>query len=220
MIELVIALVLGAIGWGALIYTVRSIKKTKVEGGQQASQKVFEALTAASTQIDALSKHVDGYVSSEALSHIERTIASVQSEISSESARLKDVEAKLSSAQKSVEENELKQQEIKAAKENEEELLIELREKYEEYSVSAIELEQKLAQSLKNLDKLMSEITLSQEHRTTLETFSNALTSAGSRLRDLLTEYQVVSDRLKMLEQQHRDLELEYTRLVEQQLGD
>ena len=63
-------------------------------------------------------------------------------------------------------------------------------------------------------------IELTAEQQQVLEELSNTLTEAGSRMRDLLTDYAMVKERLDGLNGQHHDLEEEYTRLVEQQLGE
>jgi predicted nuclease with TOPRIM domain len=73
---------------------------------------------------------------------------------------------------------------------------------------------------MKSLDAILSELNLTQDQRKHLSDLSETLTSAGGRLRELLTEYQTVKERLDMLTQQHADLEEEYTKLVEQQLGE
>ena len=52
------------------------------------------------------------------------------------------------------------------------------------------------------------------------EDLNRALSDGGALLRDLITEYQSVNERLDMLRIQHEDLEEEYTKLVEQQLGE
>lgn len=220
MLYTIVALVLALIGSGAIFLFSRITEKRVLGGSKEAAAALLQQIADVSAKIHELAKFSSSYVSAESVGAFETRLNSVRGEINSEAQRLKEVETKLDTAQKSVEQRELEQQEIKSAKEHEEELLIELRQKYEEYSESAITLEQRLAQSLKNLDVIMSELTLTSEQKTTLEEFSNSLTAGGARLRDLLTEYQVVADRLKMLQQQHQDLESEYTKLVEQQLGD
>jgi predicted nuclease with TOPRIM domain len=67
---------------------------------------------------------------------------------------------------------------------------------------------------------MLSELQLTLDQRAVLEELNNALISAGSRLRELLTEYSSVNQRIQALQQQLKDLEDEYTKLVEQQLGE
>jgi predicted nuclease with TOPRIM domain len=61
---------------------------------------------------------------------------------------------------------------------------------------------------------------MTQSQREMFLGLQSTVEEAGARLRDLLMEYQTVNERLNMLRQQHSDLEEEYTRLVEQQLGE
>jgi chromosome segregation ATPase len=147
-------------------------------------------------------------------------LTKVAADLENEKATLVTVEKKLASAQKEVEAKEFQQQEVKAAKEEDENKLAELLSNFKDLSSESIELEQKLAQSMKNLDKILSEINVTEDQRAVLNNLNDSLTSAGSLLRELITESEMVNERLKVLKEQHSDLEEEYTRLVEQQLGE
>jgi len=144
----------------------------------------------------------------------------IELELAQEKENLKSVEARLDEAQKSVELKESAHQELKSAKEDEEIRLQELLERYNQISSESIELEQKLAASMKNLDLLMEEADLTPDQKAAFDQLSKAMTNAGARLRDLMIEYNTVKERLELLKTQHKDLEEEYTRLVEQQLGE
>ena len=65
----------------------------------------------------------------------------------------------------------------------------------------------------------MNEVQLTDAQKAVLQELSNTLTNSGSVLRDLLTEYESINERLNMLKLQLNDLEDEYTKLVEKQLG-
>ena len=194
-------------------------RRIKASSGS-ATAGLLQQVTDLSTQGEELSSYRNSYVPAHLLNSLSNQLEQLRTELVGEEQKLKSVEGRLDSAQRNVEQREATQQEIKSAKDNEESLLEDLKAKYNEYSTEAISLEQRLAQSLKNLDKMMSEIELTQDQRASLEALSESLTTSGGRLRDLLSEYQVVSDRLSMLQQQHIDLENEYTKLVEQQLGE
>ncbi|RIL09567.1 MAG: hypothetical protein DCC75_06225 [Proteobacteria bacterium] len=73
---------------------------------------------------------------------------------------------------------------------------------------------------MKSLDTLTADLQLTPDQKGAFDDLSNGLTAASARLRDLLTEYNTLNERLVNLQQQHLDLEEEYTRLVEQQLGE
>ena len=73
---------------------------------------------------------------------------------------------------------------------------------------------------MKNLESILGEVTLTDDQKAELDKLNDALSSAGENMRTLITEYESVNERLKMLREQHEDLEEEYTKLVEQQLGE
>jgi chromosome segregation ATPase len=149
------------------------------------------------------------------ISQTETFMASVrdqQSLVSSLSERL-------DSARKDVQERERQQQEIRAMREEDEAIIIQVTSNYNQFSHESVTLEHTLAESLKTLDAMSSEIKLSPDQQAVIQELSNALTSASSQLRDVIVDYQNAHERLENLRSQHKDLENEYTKLVEQQLG-
>lgn len=170
--------------------------------------------------LDNLLKYSHRYISKKALEDSVEKVAQLTRELEEQKAALEAIEVKLEKVQKEVETREDQQQEVKASNQADQEKLEELLGNYAEASTEAFSLEQKLAESLRNLDSMLEELTLTADQRALLESLSEALSEAGARLRDLLTEYEATNNRLKTLQQQHKDLEEEYTRLVEQQLGE
>jgi chromosome segregation ATPase len=132
---------------------------------------------------------------------------------------IKDLEVRLEQAQKDVEAKEGAQQEMKSAKEEDENRLSEITAAYDTYSSQSVSLEHQLAASLKNLDTMIIEVPMTTDQKAVFQELSNTLTSASGRLRDLFIDYQAVHERLEGLKSQHKDLEEEYTKLVEQQLS-
>ena len=171
-------------------------------------------------QIAELLKSKDSYIGANQFDFIRKQAGEILASLDGERSRLKEIEQKLDGAQKLVETKEAQQQEIKSAKEEDLIKLQELLVNYEDISRESMELEQKLASSLKNLDSILTEVEMTQSQREMFLGLQSTVEEAGARLRDLLMEYQTVNERLNMLRQQHSDLEEEYTRLVEQQLGE
>jgi chromosome segregation ATPase len=171
-------------------------------------------------QIAELLKSKDSYIGANQFDFIRKQAGEILASLEGERSRLKEIEQKLDGAQKLVETKEAQQQEIKSAKEEDLVKLQELLVNYEDISRESMELEQKLASSLKNLDSILTEVEMTQSQREMFLGLQSTVEEAGARLRDLLMEYQTVNERLNMLRQQHSDLEEEYTRLVEQQLGE
>ena len=160
------------------------------------------------------------FASKPQLDFVTQQAQAAQADLAKEKQNLTSIETRLDEAQKNVETKEAAQQELKSGREDEEILLQELFAKFDDISAESVTLEQRLASSMKNLDQLLEEVELTPDQRGMYQDLQNALSSAGTRLRDLLMEYTTVKDRLQVLQQQHKDLEEEYTRLVEQQLGE
>jgi archaellum component FlaC len=66
---------------------------------------------------------------------------------------------------------------------------------------------------------MTSELQMTPDQQAVFSELSNALTSASAQLRDVIVDYQNAYERLESLRSQHKDLESEYSKLVEQQLG-
>jgi uncharacterized protein involved in exopolysaccharide biosynthesis len=82
-----------------------------------------------------------------------------------------------------------------------------------------VALEHKLAQTLRSLDAMIAENPLNADQRALFQELTNALTNASAQLRDVIVDYQAVYERLDALRTQYADLEKEYTKLVDLQLG-
>jgi chromosome segregation ATPase len=194
---------------------------------KKASGSVSSVITEKSTEVnDLISKIQTIITASESLAakgQLDSLITQneeAKTNLAKEKDLLKEIEGKLSSVQKSVETKESQHQDMKSAKEEDEAKLAELMAQCETISQESIELEQKLAASLKSLDAIIGSTTMTDEQKAILTELSETLTNASARMRDLLTEFNMVRERLEALTQQHKDLEEEYTRLVEQQLGE
>jgi DNA repair exonuclease SbcCD ATPase subunit len=145
--------------------------------------------------------------------------ADFQRGLESQRTLMNELDGRLSETQKSVEVKEREQQEMKSAKEEDEKAVNDLMARYDEYSTQAVALEHKLGESLKSLDAMIADTPMTADQKVVFQELSQALSTASSRLRDLIVDYQSLNERLTNLKGQHADLESEYTKLVEQQLG-
>ena len=195
---------------------------TRAAGGGSKDQNEagLKAIEGANSEIAALLNSKDSFVGPGQFTSIQKKKDDLSADMEKERGALKQIEQKLDGAQKMVEQKETEQQEIKAAKESDTLRLQELLVNYEDISRQSMTLEQKLATSLKNLDSILNELEMTQAQREMFEQLQSVVNESGARMRDLIMEYQTVNERLQMLRQQHSDLEEEYTRLVEQQLGE
>ena len=205
---------------GIIFGGLNFLKKSVASSVEAERNTIVEQVDEVVSKLSGLSSMHEGYASKAQLDSLTGRVSEIKSNLENERASLSEVETKLEGAQKHVEEKEAVQQEIKSAKEEDEIKLEQLLGAYDSVSNETIELEQKLAATLKNLDSMAEEAGIDPNLKLMLEELSSVLTNAGSRLRDLLTEYQSVNERIETLKAQHEDLEEEYTRLVEQQLGE
>jgi chromosome segregation ATPase len=215
--ETAIALLVAAVIFGAGYFV---IKKQRGGSSSITRAKLLTEITSVTTELEGLKRYERSYSGAGQLAQLRERIEAITVTLAAENATLKGIEEKLQAAQKIVEGKEAQQQEVKSVKVKDEVMLQGLLARYNDIAEESKALEHRLAQSMKSLDAILSELNLTQDQRKHLSDLSETLTSAGGRLRELLTEYQTVKERLDMLTQQHADLEEEYTKLVEQQLGE
>jgi chromosome segregation ATPase len=216
----IVALLTSALSAGAIVGMFVYLRKKSGAGRQKERAAMLQSFQDESKKAEELSKLAPRFVSKAQYEYLVTQLGQEEGNLEREKENLKTIEAKLDTAQVTVEQKESHQQELKSSKEEDEARITEIMERYAQISSESISLEQRLATSLKNLDKMLTEVQMSADQRAAFDELSSALTNAGARLRDLLTEYQTVHERLEMLRQQHEDLEMEYTKLVEQQLGE
>jgi chromosome segregation ATPase len=202
--------------FGALFFFKFQLKKSMSGSTGELQQEI----TSLNKKLAVLQTAVNSYGSKEQFEQISSQKESAQADLAKYKNELIEAEKKLQKAQKDIELKENEQQDLKLNKTVDENKLQELMASFADMSSESEALEKKIAQSMDNLDNLKTELKLTQEQAEMLERLANALSTAGSLLRDLIGEQQGVSERLNMLESQHNDLEEEYTRLVEQQLGE
>jgi chromosome segregation ATPase len=213
-------LIVGAIISVVLVGGVLGFLKAKSDGGLGlAVEELKKNMTPIDAKLEEFLKLDRASASKLQYDAVQAQTAELTEALRTQRASLEEIEKRLEVAQKEVEVKEQAQQEIKSSKEEDEIKLGQLLAAYGDMSSESVLLEQQLAQSLKNLDALMSEATLTDDQRAVLSDLSTAMTNAGGRLRELYSDYQAVKERLESLKAQHADLEDEYTKLVEQQLG-
>jgi chromosome segregation ATPase len=213
------AIVTAGLSGGIIYLPVLLVKKKATNVGGKELNELVEKISAKDKAIEELIRNPEEFASVGELDYVNGQLEEARKSIEHEKQHLREVEEKLEICQKDVEAKESQQQEMKSAKEEDERKLAELLENYEQISSESILLEQNLANSLKDLDNLMEELELTAQQKAILQNLSDALTSAGGRLRELLGEYDSINERLTNLRSQHDDLEGEYTKLVERHLG-
>jgi chromosome segregation ATPase len=202
-----------------IIATFMVLKKRSSASNSGGYISAKSAIDEKDKELSDLLSEANDLASTGEVEYVTEQLSQLESSLLSEKESLKAIEAKLDVAQSNVEQKESQQQEIKSSKEEDEAKLATLLSNFADINNESVSLEQNLASSLRDLDSILGELELSVDQRRVFQDLSDSLGNAGGRLRDLITEYEGVNQRLKALKQQHSDLEDEYTKLVEQQLG-
>ncbi len=168
--------------------------------------------------IEVLSEK-DRFASKAQIATLIRQTESFLATISEQRNLLSTIAQRLEKARIDVEERELGQQEARAMREEDEAVIVQVTTNYAQFSTESVTLEHTLAESLKTLDVMTGELQMTTDQQAVFSELSNALTSASAQLRDVIVDYQNAHERLENLRSQHKDLEAEYSKLVEQQLG-
>ena len=167
--------------------------------------------------IDLLAAEED-LISNEQLASIRRKAEEYRATVESQRKARVEIEQKLTSAHADVIAREAAHQEMKAEKRDDEVALQSVMSNYSDISTESVSLERRLAESLKTIDKMSAEISMTEDQRAVFEALSSALTNASAQLRDVIVAHQNVYERLEALRSQYTDLEAEYIKLVELQL--
>jgi chromosome segregation ATPase len=157
-------------------------------------------------------------VSKDQLASLHRKAAEYRTAVESQRKARLALEQTLTSAHADVIAREAAHQEIKASKQDDEVTLQSVMANYSDISNESVSLERRLAESLKTIDKMSTEIAMTEDQRAVFDALSNALTNASTQLRDVIVAHQNVYERLEALRSQYTDLEAEYIKLVELQL--
>jgi chromosome segregation ATPase len=215
----IFAVVTIIISAGVMLSAIIASKKLSGAGSTDEIAALSDQSASIDREIQAAMTRGIAFASKGQLDFIDQQRVEIGGNLEKQKNLLKEIEQKLEGAQKDVESKESVQQEMKSAKEEDEQRLLEVTAQFNTVKSDSIALEQELSQSLKSLDAMISEVPMTADQRAVFSEISNAVTAASSRLRDLITDYQSVNERLENLRTQHQDLEDEYTKLVEQQLG-
>lgn len=187
------------------------------ESDEELAQLREESRVLETRIIDLLSGEQD-LVSKDQLAALQRKSAEYKTAVESQRRERLELEQKLTSAHADVIAREAAHQEIKASKQDDEVALQSVMANYNDISTESVSLERRLAESLKTIDKMSTEIAMTEDQRAVFEALSSSLTNASAQLRDVIVAHQSVYERLEALRSQYTDLEAEYIKLVELQL--
>lgn len=158
-------------------------------------------------------------VSKTHLATLKKRAVEYRAALESQKTTRQELEKKLATAHEDVLARESAHRDMKAEKEDNEVSLQSLLSRYNDISSESVSLEQRLAESLKTIDKMTAEVAMSEDQRAVFDSLTSALTNASAQLRDVIVAHQNIYERLEALRSQYADLEGEYIKLVELQLG-
>lgn len=212
-------IILLALSAATILGFIFLIKSKANSGIGQERKELKQTLAQLDEDLNVLGKQSGQLISKKQLEGIREKRSKLAEQVTEARALLIDLEAKLKATQDSVKDKEEKQQALKAAKIEEENKLADVVASYEVLSGESVKLEKNLAESMKQLDSLESEVQMTDKQKDALHKLSSVLSGAGERMRELITEYEAIHQKVIELQKQYIDLEDEYKRLVEQQIS-
>jgi chromosome segregation ATPase len=217
MVELYVIPSLLLAGLVPFVATVLGRRLSGEESDKQITSIREEARALENKIIEVLAEE-NTWASKKQLSAVKNLCREFKQNLSSQRESRESLEQRLSASHADVLAREAAHQEVKTAKQDDEVALQAIVSNYNDISSESLSLEQRLAESLRTIDKMSAEVALSEDQRAILETLAGALTNASTQLRDVIVAHQGVYERLEALRAQYKDLEAEYIKLVELQL--
>jgi chromosome segregation ATPase len=217
--DILLAITLGLLSAAAIGGFVFYIKMKANAGLGQEKKDLKLTLAGLDQDLISLTKDSEQLISKQQLESIRNRRQELVTQMTEAKSLLKELDSKLKSSQQAVKQSEVEQAKLKAVKVGDENKIAEIITTYESLNGASIALEKKLAESMLQLDTLESEVQMTEKQRESLKKISSALSGAGERMRELITEYDTINKKLIELQQNYLDLEDEYKRLVEQQLS-
>jgi DNA repair exonuclease SbcCD ATPase subunit len=191
--------------------------------GFQASDDVITSLSEESRQLESRLIETlgdnDALVSRGQLEALKQRTTGFLDALSEQRQQLQSITDKLDKIREDVERRETEQQELRALKQEDEVAIDATLASYNESLDESLTLEQRLAESLRSLDKMSGEVKMTADQKALFQELSNGLTQTSAELRDVIVDYQAANERLSNLRTRFLDLEREYSKLVEQQLA-
>lgn len=185
---------------------------------EQAAQLRQEAAELETKLIEILS-NIDKFASKAQLALVMKQSEAFKQAIQEQQAALNSIVERVDKSRSDVQKRENELQELRAISEEDQVAITQSIASYSESSAESLSLEQKLAESLRTVDAMASEIQMTADQQAVFTELSNALTQASAQLRDVIIDYQNANERLTNLFSRFTDLENEYSKLVEEQLA-
>ncbi len=212
------AIICSGILFAILNFGVKRLSKQNSSGAAEQGEDLQEKIVEITGAVDEAVASFSPLLSADALEEIEQTKAEFDSKLNEVKGKLSTLEKSLSAKQKDVDKAESSHNDLKRSKEAAAILADELKEAKDRLESEHKTLEEELTKSLSQLEVLSSELNLNPEAEAGITKIQNALENSRAHLKNLIQIYSQGSNRFINLQGQYRDLEKEFTKLVEKEL--
>ncbi|MFN8389572.1 MAG: hypothetical protein U0136_04715 [Bdellovibrionota bacterium] len=220
MLPILLSLIIfGALATGGLFMLLKSFAKKTTAGNSSGMTEIENSIQQLDEHINRSFEYFDQMLPLGDAVQKEQEIAAVRADLAVESKKLADLDAQLTKLQAAVETAEAAHNELKKGKEDSDKLADEVRSKKDQLAAETKAIEGELAQSRAKLDVLSEEVSLTKDQKIALNSVTSSIDASSKQLLALSEVYTVAATRFSNLENQYRELEKEFTKLVEKELS-
>jgi len=202
----------------ALTIGVKILAKTQSSGASSKVSVLDEKIALITNSISIALEKFEPLSSASELESLDIKKETTLATLRDSENKLKALENALTKKQEEVNSAETSHNDLKRAKEASEILADEIVAKKSILEAEYQALEEELSQSLNQLEVLSSELNLTPQQQAGITKIENSLANSQKQLKILVHMYQQGSTRFTTLQDQYKDLEKEFTKLVEKEL--
>ena len=215
VIALVCCLILGA----ALFFGTKVLSRQQSSGAAGQIEEIDKKISVINSSIDNAIKKFEHLVSADELEQLDSAKDQLNKTLQEVQSKLHNLENALASKQKEVDAAESSHNDLKRSKEAAAVLADDLKATKAKLESEHKALETELNQSLSQLQALSSELHINPQAEAGINKIKNSLSNSQIQLKTLIQIYQQGSTRFVNLQEQYKDLEKEFTKLVEKELS-
>lgn len=219
IITLVSAGVCVGILFGALHFGVKLLSKRQSSGASDQIHTIDKSIDELNSAIESALNQFAELISADELDSLDNAKSELDANLKTVQKKLQSLELALQNKQIEVDKAESTHNELKRSKEAAEVLADELKASKSKLDAEHAALEGELNQSLTQLEVLSTELKLNPQAEAGMNKIRNSLINSQTQLKNLVQIYRQGSTRFVNLQTQYRDLEKEFTKLVEKELS-
>ncbi len=199
----------------ALQFFSSSITKSVGKDREQISEEIRLLDVAIKTAVAELTEMLP----LDDLKAVEAQILEKQKELEIENTKLKKLEGDLGVSQGKVDAQEGKHNDLKKGKEDAQQAAVEMKSLYESVLAETKQLESQLNIAKTELEAIEAQPGLTADQKSAIRGIDASLKKLQQQLKDMNEVYEQASQRFFNLHTQHSELEKEYRKLVDKELG-